>query len=202
MTQLLEKPQVTPTERRFSVADYYRMADSGLFLGERVELIDGKVMRMPPQGNNHDVAITLGHELLLRLFADGYWVRQQMSLDFSPMSSPEPDLAVVEAVARTNISKPRSALLVIEASESTLNYDRNVKQRLYASNNIADYWIINLEDWQLEVYRASRLDSHGPFTHRYHDPDIFTLRDSVAPLALPTTPISVAQLFPSVRNAK
>jgi Uma2 family endonuclease len=202
MTQLLKKPDAVPPERRFSVADYYRMADSGLFLDERVELIDGRVIRMPPQGNNHDVAITLAHELLLRLFTDGYWVRQQMSLDFSPMSSPEPDVAVVDADARTNLLKPRSALLVIEVSETTLNYDRNVKQRLYASNNIADYWIINLQDWQLEIYREPQLDSHGQFTHRYRDPSIFMLRESVTPLALPGASISVAQLFPSVRNAQ
>jgi Uma2 family endonuclease len=202
MTQILEKPQPAPSERRFSVADYYRMAESGMFAGERVELIDGRVITMPPQGNNHDVAITLAHELLLARFGAGYWVRQQMSLDFSPMSSPEPDLAVVQAVARSSVAKPRSALLVIEVSETTLGYDRTVKQSLYASNNIADYWIVNLNDWQLEVYRDAARDARAAVTHVYRDVRMHKLRDTVTPLALPTASLAVAELFPSIRNAQ
>ena len=125
-----------------------------------------------------------------------------MSLDLSPFAAPEPDIAVVRGLAEESVAKPRTAVLVIEVSETTFKYDRGFKHRLYASSSIGDYWIVNLNEWQLEVHRDPVADAQDGFTHRYRDVRHLQLHESIAPLALPATLISVAKLLPPVRNAK
>src|SRR5271166_2213437 len=85
-----------PRTHRWTSAEYSRMVELGLFDGRRVELMSGEVLDMPAQKNFHMAAITLLHEALREIFGDGYWVRIQGSLDLSPTSVPDPDIAVVE----------------------------------------------------------------------------------------------------------
>jgi Uma2 family endonuclease len=147
------------------------------------------------------VATSLSDRTLAGCFGDGFWVRVKMSLDLEPDSAPEPDLAVIQGLPQDCPSKPSWALLVVEIIESARNHDRSTKQRLYASNNIADYWIINLDDRQLEIHRNPAADRYETYTHRYKDVRILTLDEAVTPLALPAISIPVSRLFPPNRNA-
>jgi Uma2 family endonuclease len=121
-----------------------------------------------------------------------------MSLDLSPHSVPDPDLAVVPGTPRSYMtaSNPTTALLIVEVSESTLPYDRRAKASLYAAAGIADYWIVNLVQRQLEVHRDPVADTAQPYGFRYASRSILDPADVVAPLAAPQARITVADLLP------
>jgi Uma2 family endonuclease len=186
-----------PRPYRWTLDEYYKLCEDGFFLERRVQLIDGEIIEMPAQKNEHAWAIKATDVALSAAFGPNYWVRIQMSLDLSPHSVPDPDLAVIAGAfsmhrATTN---PTTALLVVEVSETTLWYDRNRKANLYAAAGISDYWIINLVDRQVEVYRDPVPDPNAPFGWRYasetdHQPGV------VSPLAQPGATIAVADLLP------
>lgn len=184
-----------PKLRLFNLDEYYRMAELGLFRGERVELIEGEVVQMSAQKSLHAVSIGLSESALRNAFGTGYWVRSQMPLHFGSRSGPEPDLAVVPGGPRDYSDHPTSALLVVEVSDTSLDYDRGPKARLYAGAGIADYWIVNLVDRQLEIRR-----SPGPAVAGrgfvFADTQFLSLADFAAPLAMPKARINVADLLP------
>ena len=185
-------------QRLWTREEYYRLLDLGFFDDQRVELIEGVVVQMPAQKNYHAMSISLAHDALRAAFGPGYWVRVQASLDLSPYSVPDPDLAVVKGDPRTHKTpdNPTTALLLVEVSETTLRHDRRVKGSLYARAGIADYWIINLVDWELEVYRNPVPDSRQHFDFGYADVIALPATDHVAPLAAPQSRIAVADLLP------
>jgi Uma2 family endonuclease len=186
-----------PIKRRWTSDEYYRMAELGLFADQRVELIEGEVLAMAPQGSQHFTAICLTHDVLRRIFAGDFVIRVQGPLAVSADSEPEPDLAVVPGRPRDYAGKkhPSTALLVIEISDSTLDYDRVDKASLYASAGIADYWIVNLIDRRLEVHRRPVADSEARFGFSYSNIRIYSAGDKVNPLAV-TGEISASELLP------
>jgi Uma2 family endonuclease len=185
-----------PTPLRWTKEDYYRLCQEGWFNGRQVELIGGEIIEMPARHNVHLAAVTLTQDALRAAFGPGYWVRAQGTLDLSPLSVPDPDIAVVVGNPRApTAANPTSALLVVEVSESTLAYDRNVKNSLYAAAGIADYWIVNLVDRQVEVYRDPVPDATRSFGYRYQNRTILDLGGVVSPLALPGATVAVADLM-------
>src|SRR5947209_3507639 len=84
-----------PTPLKWTADDYYRLCEAEWFLGRRVQLIGGEIIEMPAQKNFHGVGIGLTQKALEAVFGPNFWVRVQMSLDLSPHSVPDPDLAVV-----------------------------------------------------------------------------------------------------------
>jgi Uma2 family endonuclease len=172
------------------------MADLGWFLEKRVELIDGEIIEMPVAKGPHVISLHLTTKVLETAFGAGYFVRSQSALNLGPDSEPEPDLAVVVGQPRDYPEHPTSALLVVEISDTTLSYDRNRKTSLYARSKLADYWIVNLVDRQLEVHRTPVADSSQPHGFRYASVTVLGPGDSVAPLAVPTARVAVADLLP------
>jgi Uma2 family endonuclease len=188
---LIQEPKV----HRFTRDEYRAMADAGLFQDQRVELIEGEIIDMAPQNNPHMVAIGLTQRALTRAFPESsFWIRIQGPLHLGTDNEPEPDLVIVPGTPRDYQDHPTSALLIVEVSESTLSFDRTRKSRLYAEAGIADYWILNLVDRQLEVCRNPRQDSAK--TWSYADTRTLTPADTISPLAAPTASIRVADLLP------
>jgi Uma2 family endonuclease len=184
-------------QRRWTAEEFYQLLDLGFFQDQRVELIDGEILEMASQKNFHLAGITLSADAFRIAFGPGYWVREQGSLDLSPLSIPDPDIAVVPGTARQASTKnPTSALLITEVSDTTLSYDRGRKACLYAAAGISDYWIINLVQRQLEVYRNPVPDNSSHFGWRYADMVILGPNDFVSPLAAPHAQIAVADLLP------
>ena len=183
--------------RRWTADELYRLLDLGFFLNQRVELIGGEILVMASQKNFHYAAIVLTADALRAAFGPGFWVREQASLDLSPLSVPDPDIAVVPGSARHAAAQnPTSALLTTEVSETTLAYDRGTKASLYAAADIPDYWIVNLVHRQLEVHRNPVADTSQPFGWRYADVTILGLADFVSPLAAHHARIAVADVLP------
>ena len=131
------------------------MVDAGI-LGEdeRVELIQGVLVEMSPQHRAHARVIEWLTRHLNRSLGDEYAVLPQLPLTLGEFSEPEPDVSVVPARrASADTEHPKEAYLVVEVSRGSLKADRQVKGAMYASAGIPEYWIVNLDERVLEVYR-------------------------------------------------
>ncbi|HVX86677.1 MAG TPA: Uma2 family endonuclease [Phycisphaerae bacterium] len=190
-------PQQQPTPYRFTREEYYRMGDLGIFHDKRVELIEGEIIYMPPMKDLHAVAIGLVGPILANAFPD-FWVRNQLPLAVAKKSDPVPDFSVTPGNPRDYLGKPHphTALLVIEIADSTLAFDRNTKASLYARAAVLDYWILNLRDRSLEVYRDPVTDPDAPLGHRYQSLATLHPPAIISPLAAPAAQIPVADLLP------
>ena len=142
-------------ERRWTRVEYDRLIEAGVFQpGEPIELLGGLLVVAEPQGDAHFTAIRLAEEALRAAFGPGWEVRPQGPIALDAESEPEPDVAVVPGSTRDyRDGHPAHAALVVEVAESSLRRDREVKGSLYARAGIADYWIVNLGDRVLEVFR-------------------------------------------------
>ena len=189
----LTKPQAL----RWTREEYYRMAAAGLLGDRRVELIRGEIIEMSPQDSLHATGISLVDTALRRVFAQGFVVRVQLPLSLGRDSDPEPDLAVVRGSPRDYLrTHPRTAVLIVEVAESSLEYDRETKGALYAEAGITDYWIVNLTDRSLEVYRDPRINPRGPDEFRYMLVKTLGASEAVSPLAMPQAALPVEDLLP------
>ncbi len=180
-----------PQAFRWTREMYDRMVEEGI-LGPhtRVQLIDGEVIEMTPQGSRHAGVVQLAGEALRKVCPRDAHVRFQLPLALDDHSEPEPDVAVVPGVPRDYIeAHPSRALLVVEVAESSLGLDRTRKQRIYARNAIPEYWIVNLAEAVLEVHRDPRGEAYED--RRELKPD-----DTVAPLALDGAHLAVTELLP------
>jgi Uma2 family endonuclease len=148
-------PSVPHEPARFSVDAYFDLVERGV-IGpeERVELLEGVIVSMPPSGPLHATIVSLFAEALIRAVDDRAAVRSQLTMVFRPTSAPEPDVAVVTGAHRDYLrAHPSTALLVVEVSDSSLAQDRLSKSRIYAQAGIPEYWVVNLRDGVVEVMR-------------------------------------------------
>lgn len=188
-------PAADPAPYRWTREHFYQMADLGWFAGQRVELLEGEIMVQSPQKWPHYSTIDRCGEVLRIAFGTGFWVRQQAPITFGVHSEPEPDVSVVAGSREDYSDHPTTALLLVEVSETTLAYDRGDKASLYALARIADYWIVNLVDRQVEVHRNPVADGTQPHGFGYADVQVLTVGDHISPLAAPHLQISIASLL-------
>jgi Uma2 family endonuclease len=183
--------------RRWSKGDYYRLGELGFFQGQRVELIEGRIVVLSPQSPQHSCTVDAVARVLENAFGPGYWARRQYPLDLGQTTEPEPDVSVVVgSLPQYTQAHPTSAVLIVEVSDTTISYDRRRKGSLYARAGIADYWVVNLVRRQVEVYRAPVPDAARPYGHRYSSRADLMPPATVSPLALPQHAILVAALLP------
>lgn len=151
-----EATLVQVTRHRFTVADYERMGQVGIFSeDERLELVCGEVIQMSPIGERHAACVDALSELLRERLKRSVNVRVQNPIQLDDYSEPQPDIAVLKRrddFYRHAHPKPEDILLVIEVSDSTLEFDRTVKMPLYAGAGIPEAWLVNLPEEQIEVY--------------------------------------------------
>jgi Uma2 family endonuclease len=183
-----------PQARRWTKSEYDGLAQQGLFQDQRVQLIHGEIIQMPAHGHAHFQMLNRVGELLRGAFGPGYWVRMQGPLDLPLDSVPEPDVAVVKGTLEEYRAHPTTALLAVEISDSTLRLDRR-KASLYAASGIADYWLVNMGQSQLEVYRDPVPDATEEFEYRYSEPITLKPSDVIVPVALPRVTIRVEDIF-------
>lgn len=180
----------------WSKDEYYKMAEIGLFDGKRVELIEGQVLEMTPMLSGHATATMLVAEALGKVFASHHFLRVQLPLSVSATSDPEPDVAVIEGAIRDyRDAHPTTAVLVVEVADSSVDYDRTDKASLYASAGVADYWVVNLPQRRLEVFRNPISDTSQPFGYTYASKTIFSEHQQVQPVAVAAA-VRVADLLP------
>jgi Uma2 family endonuclease len=183
---------------RWRRVEYERLIEAGFFRpGDPIELMGGQLIVAEPQGSRHFAAVQAAEEALRTAFGPGWQVRGQGPLAVDEESEPEPDVAVVPGSFRDYVAgHPSRAALVLEVSESSLALDREHKGSLYARAGFADYWIVNLVEHVLEVYREPGRDPSAPFAWHYRSVTVLGRAASVSPLALPSAHIRVAELLP------
>ena len=179
--------------RRFTVAEYHRMAESGILQpDERVELFRGEVRRMSPKNRAHVVAATRLYQRLVHSLAGRAAVFKEDPLKLVQLDSePEPDIVATSSpdidAYGTEGAKP---LLVVEIAASSLRYDLGAKADLYAEAGVPEYWVLNLVDRELVVFGSAR-------DGVYRDRATYGTGNRVAPRAWEDVVIDVAELFPA-----
>jgi Uma2 family endonuclease len=183
-----------PQSRHWSKEEYLRLADDGLFAGQRVQLIEGEIIQSPAQSHRHVMALYHLAEVLKEAYEPAHWVRQLVQLDLSDDSQPEPDIAVAEHPFDWYHDHPTTAMLVVEISDSSLRLDKR-KAGLYAAAGIPEYWIVDLAAQRVEIYRQPVVDPNHEFGHRYADVRQFAEQETIAPLGKPDATIMVKKIF-------
>ncbi|MDM7461271.1 MAG: Uma2 family endonuclease, partial [bacterium] len=174
MRRMLNAPQVRrrpnlPLKRWITRAEFETLLASGVFAPEeRLELLAGELVRREPVGPQHAVAVRLVQIALERALPEGYDVRPQLPLALGEYDEPFPDIAVVAGSPRDYLAEhPTTALLVVEVAEASLRTDRDIKASLYAHAGIPEYWIVNLKERVVEVYREPVSDDKAIYGASY-----------------------------------
>jgi Uma2 family endonuclease len=171
---MLEPTEIASGEfRPLRRAEYERLAELGFFDDEKVELLDGVIVKMSPIGEDHNVYEALLNELIVKALPPHLIVRPQCSFPLSDISEPQPDLAIVE---RKRLPSP--ALLIIELADSSLNKDLGLKAKLYAAAGVPDYWVVDLRAMAIDVHR-------GPVGTRFTTVQRFDRTSRVQALLVP-----------------
>jgi Uma2 family endonuclease len=202
MTETMTRPApatVDPSALyRLSVAQYLAMGDAGILTQEdRVELLEGILTRKMTKNPSHMVCGMLISEQFLRLLPPGWCLLMEGAL-VTQESVPEPDGMVLRGAARGYVARrpePADSVLVIEIADSTLETDRSVKKRLYARSGVSVYWIVNLQERQVEVHTQPSGEREEP---DYHHRQVYVEGEAV-PLVLDSVPVallSVADILP------
>ena len=184
------------TPHRFTVEDYYRMAETGVLSPDaRVELLEGEVIDIEPIGHFHGSTVTR----LNRLFTDSagrrWTVAVQNPLRLSRHSEPQPDLMLLRYAPGDYWESHPTAedvFLLVEVAYTSLDYDRNRKLPVYGKAGVPEVWIVNLEESLLEVYREPHFLGYGSKT-------TFKPEQEVSPAAFADLKIATADLLRRAR---
>ena len=180
--------------KRWSTEDYHKLSEFGLLgLDERTELIDGQITVMAAKGVPHVGAVRLLALQLDRFLRDqDFIVIAQDPVQLGNMSEPEPDLVIVQGDVSTYLDhhpQPKDIALIVEVADSTLRYDCEVKEKLYAQENLAEYWVVDLKNRQLHIFQQ-------PTPEGYNSHLILRESNQVSPLAFPDLAMEIASILP------
>ena len=176
--------------KRWTVAEYHRLVDEGILDDHPVELLNGEIVVMAPEGVPHASLSSDAGEYLTRLLEERAHVRPAKPITlFAVDSEPEPDLAIVKRSTRKyrdHHPYPEDVLWLVEYANTSLSKDLEEKKRLYAEAGIREYWVVNLREMVVVVFRSPQEGSYR---------EEQTLEEGVIhPLALPDVAVSVARL--------
>ncbi len=184
--------EVQVLRKRFTIEDYHRMGQAGILSeDDRVELIDGEIVVMTPIGSPHAGKVNRLNRIFGARLGDRAVVTVQNPVVLPPDSEPQPDLVILrprEDFYERSHPRPEDVLLLIEVSDTSLEYDRTVKLPLYARAGIPEVWIVDLSGACVEMYR-------DPGAESYRRVQRFTRGQSLAPRAFPDLLISVDEIF-------
>jgi Uma2 family endonuclease len=187
---VLEREIISPPElprHVFTRREYYKMGRAGFFDDQKVEMIEGDIIQLPPPGPPHRSLSLELYNIFYGLFGREFYVMHESPVVLSNTTEPLPDVSVVRGSVR-NYRKRHphydDVLLAVEVSDSTLSKDRNLKQRLYAAKGIAEYWIVNVVQGHVEVYREPKESTYSQMT-------VCRSGDTIATLFKPDVPIAV-----------
>lgn len=186
--------QVELSLKRWTIDEYHRMIAAGILtIDDKVELLEGQIIEMVPQDPPHaSITSSFSNDLPI-LFAGKAWVRSQLPVTIPPDSEPEPDIAIVRIDERRYFDRhphPEDIYLIIEVADSTLSKDRNKKARIYARANILEYWILDVKNQRVFVFRQ-------PENEVYQTEQIFEANATLSTIAFPDIAIDLRILFPT-----
>ena len=187
-----EQAGVLAGTHRFTVEEYLAMEVAGiLHEDDRIELIDGVIIVMPPIGDPHEVSTDWLNRLLLPPLIDRAIVRVQGAIRLNNRSAPQPDIALLRERPLSEVGPyfPPDVYLVIEVADSSLSYDRGAKLARYAAAGVPEVWVVNLRAREVTAY-AALSGSEYTTVHTYR------AGDSVSPQAFPDVTLAVDDFIP------
>ncbi len=180
------------TKRRFTVAEYHRMAEVGILTEkDRVELIDGEIVEMTPIGPRHASVVKRLTALLTSRLGARTIVSVQDPVQLSKESEPQPDVVLLRPSSdfyAEGHPEPVDTLLLIEVADTSLPYDRGVKLPRYAAAGVPEVWIVDLADEAVEVYRA-------PAPEDYRQTVRIPRGGSLSPAAFPDLTLEIDEIL-------
>lgn len=187
----MQHPDAPLQTHQWSRTQYESMIETGVLTDkDRVELLDGRIVTMSPQNSQHVTAVTICRDALTAASPEGCFVRTQAPIALGSHSEPIPDLALVSGSPSDYWdAHPQRAELIVEVADSSLQKDRATKRHLYATHEIPEYWIINLVERNVEVYRAPTGGDYG--TKMTVQPN-----DEIRLSCVACEPVSVSDLIP------
>lgn len=143
--------------RRFTVDEYHAMARSGILTrDDRVELLQGEILRMAAIGSRHAACVRRLNRLFSDLLGDEAIVSIQNPVRLSDFSEPEPDVALLvprEDFYAERHPEPGDIFLLVEVADASRVFDRTIKLPLYARAGVPEVWVVDLEEAAVELYR-------------------------------------------------
>ena len=183
--------------RRWRRVEYDQLIELGMFHGERLELLGGLLVVREPQGSLHMAAVMHIGKVLEAAFGPGFHARLHGPLALDDESEPEPDVVMVPGVALDYRSQhPSTAPLVVEVADSSLRLDRRFKVGLYARARLPEYWIVNLVDGIVEVYRDPQAEPDAEYGAIYRSVTLAQPPAAITPLGAPRARVLAADLLP------
>ena len=180
--------------KRWTRSQYRQFVSLGMIEeGAPYELIEGEVVLNLGQKRDHVIASMLVFRLMMRTFPEGQ-VQSQSPIAADDYNEPEPDIAVLRndiTAYREDAPGPADILLLVEVSNTTLQFDRGVKAAIYARTGIPEYWVLDVNGRTLDVYRQPAPSGYGSVTG-------LTSADSVSPLSAPDASLTVAGFLPPI----
>ncbi len=177
---------------KFTAEDFYRLYEAGLFdSNDRIELLNGEIIIMQAIGHRHAQAVTNITAYLSEQARRRFMISPQNPVELERYSMPQPDITLVPWGRRNarRHPKPEEGFLIIEVADSSLQYDREEKRRAYASTGIHEFWLLNLADDVLEIYRQ-------PEGAAYREQIVVPADGTASPLAFPDATIAIADILP------
>ncbi len=191
----MQSTENTINLRLWTVKEYHRMAEAGIFdEDERVELLEGKIIWMSAIGTAHRSAVGRTDYLLKKILMNQAWVSIQDPIQLDNYSEPEPDIAVVKIDPldyADHHPTPDEVYLLIEVADTTFKKDCETKGKAYAAAGIIDYWVLDVINRQLHVFRKP--DKNG-----YQSEVILKENETVSPLNFPDLSINILEILPPV----
>ncbi len=174
-TQTIPQVEQHGGVHRFTIAEYHKVLETGIFEGQRTELLDGEIMIMSPIGNPHRTIVIRLLRKLNATLGQLYTYVSQSAAQIAEHNEPEPDVVVAKFREDDYAGialEPKDIYLIIEVAKSSLSTDRKKKRLTYANFNVSEYWIANLKDFQIEVFKH-------PKDGDYQVKEIYKMGDSV-----------------------
>ena len=192
MDDVIAKVEVP--RRRFTVDEYYRMAEVGILTeNDRVELIEGEIIEMSPIGLRHSLSVAALNNALMRGIGDRALMWSANPVRLVPDTEPQPDVVFIRAPLSRYSQHPGPAdiLFLVEVSDTSYRFDRHVKMPLYARSGVPEAWIVDLTRDVREVFRQPSPSGYGS-TQRIER------GGTVAPLAFPDVVLAATEILPAV----
>jgi Uma2 family endonuclease len=147
---------MTVSTAKWTIDEYHRMIAAGILDDRHIELLKGEIVEMPPEGEPHAYFSSEAGEYLIQLLGNRATVRPSKPITLPNNSEPEPDIAIVQRLGREYLEHhpyPENIFWLIEYSDSSLDKDLQIKTKVYAEVEIAEYWVVNLRKRQIVVFR-------------------------------------------------
>jgi Uma2 family endonuclease len=180
--------------RKFSTSQYHQMIATGILTAsDRVELIRGEIVEMAAIGRRHASCVNRLVRVWTQHLGDRVILSPQNPIELSDRSEPQPDIALLhprDDFYETGHPQAGDVFLLVEVSDTTLEADREIKIPLYAEAQIPEFWIVNLNEQCVEVYRH-------PQANTYTHVQIFHRGEVLSLLAFPDVAIAVDDLLGS-----